>query len=69
MDEAFITAPFYPPSDFVKGIVVNKEGKRFVAEDSYHSRTSYNVMRQPAPPPTSSWTAPTWPSRRCRCAR
>ena len=47
MDEAFITAPFYPPSDFVKGIVVNKEGKRFVAEDSYHSRTSYHVMRQP----------------------
>ncbi|QIK74682.1 FAD-binding protein [Nocardioides piscis] len=46
MDEAFITAPFYPPSDFVKGIVVNKEGKRFVAEDSYHSRTSYHVMKQ-----------------------
>lgn len=46
MAEAFITAPFYPPSDFVKGIVVNKEGRRFVAEDSYHSRTSYNVMKQ-----------------------
>ncbi|WP_198652387.1 FAD-binding protein [Nocardioides allogilvus] len=47
MDEAFITAPFYPPSDFVKGIVVNKEGRRFVAEDSYHSRTSFHVMKQP----------------------
>ena len=47
MDEAFITAPFYPPSDFVKGIVVNREGRRFVAEDSYHSRTSYHVMKQP----------------------
>ncbi len=46
MDEAFITAPIYPPSDFVKGLVVNKEGKRFVAEDSYHSRTSYYVMKQ-----------------------
>lgn len=47
MDEPFITAPFYPPSVLVKGIVVNKDGKRFVAEDSYHSRTSYHVMHQP----------------------
>lgn len=47
MDEPFITAPFYPPSQLVTGIVVNSEGKRFVAEDSYHSRTSYHVMHQP----------------------
>ncbi len=47
MDEPFITAPFYPPSILVTGIVVNKDGKRFVAEDSYHSRTSYHVMHQP----------------------
>ncbi|MET3961693.1 3-oxo-5alpha-steroid 4-dehydrogenase [Marmoricola sp. OAE513] len=47
MDEPFITAPFYPPSVLVKGIVVNKDGKRFVTEDSYHSRTSYHVMHQP----------------------
>lgn len=47
MDEPFITAPFYPPSQLVTGIVVNKDGKRFVAEDSYHSRTSYHVMHQP----------------------
>jgi 3-oxo-5alpha-steroid 4-dehydrogenase len=47
MDEAFITAPFYPPSVLVKGLVVNKLGQRFVAEDSYHSRTSGFVMDQP----------------------
>jgi succinate dehydrogenase/fumarate reductase flavoprotein subunit len=47
MDEAFITAPFYPPSVLVKGVIVNKEGHRFVAEDSYHSRTSGFVMDQP----------------------
>ena len=29
------------------GIMVNKEGERFVAEDSYHSRTSAFVMDQP----------------------
>ena len=47
MDQAFITAPFYPPAQLVTGIVVNKEGRRFVAEDSYHSRTSGFVMDQP----------------------
>ena len=47
MDQAFITAPFYPPAQLVTGIVVNKEGERFVAEDSYHSRTSGFVMDQP----------------------
>ncbi len=47
MDEPFITAPFYPPSQLVKGLAINKLGKRFVAEDSYHARSSYHVMRQP----------------------
>lgn len=47
MDQAFITAPFYPPSRLVTGIVVNKLGQRFVAEDSYHSRTSGFVLDQP----------------------
>ncbi len=47
MDEAFITAPFYPPAQLVTGLVVNKEGRRFVAEDSYHARTSGFVMDQP----------------------
>ncbi|HWM75323.1 MAG TPA: FAD-binding protein [Nocardioides sp.] len=47
MDEPFITAPFYPPSVLVTGLIVNAEGKRFVAEDSYHARTSYAVLRQP----------------------
>jgi 3-oxo-5alpha-steroid 4-dehydrogenase len=47
MEQAFITAPFYPPSQLVTGIVVNTEGNRFVAEDSYHSRTSGFVMDQP----------------------
>jgi succinate dehydrogenase/fumarate reductase flavoprotein subunit len=46
MDEPFITAPFYPPSSLVKGLIVNSQGRRFVAEDSYHARTSYNVMQQ-----------------------
>ncbi|WP_281285862.1 FAD-dependent oxidoreductase [Nocardioides humi] len=47
MEEPFITAPFYPPSSRCKGIIVNRDGRRFVAEDSYHARTSYHVMQQP----------------------
>jgi 3-oxo-5alpha-steroid 4-dehydrogenase len=47
MDQAFLTAPIYPPSRLLTGIIVNAEGRRFVAEDSYHSRTSGFVMDQP----------------------
>jgi succinate dehydrogenase/fumarate reductase flavoprotein subunit len=47
MDGAFLTAPFYPPGDLIKGICVNNLGERFVAEDSYHSRTSAHVFDQP----------------------
>ena len=47
MDEPFITAPVYPPASLLTGIIVNNRGERFVAEDSYHSRTSQHVMEQP----------------------
>ncbi|MDP9821021.1 FAD-binding protein [Nocardioides massiliensis] len=47
MDQAFVTVAFYPPSSLLKGIIVNKRGERFVAEDSYHSRTSGFVLDQP----------------------
>jgi 3-oxo-5alpha-steroid 4-dehydrogenase len=47
MEELFITAASYPPEVLLTGMIVNKEGKRFVAEDSYHSRTSAFVLEQP----------------------
>jgi 3-oxo-5alpha-steroid 4-dehydrogenase len=47
MDQAFLTAPFYPPGKLLTGIVVNRDGRRFAAEDSYHSRTSAFVLDQP----------------------
>jgi 3-oxo-5alpha-steroid 4-dehydrogenase len=47
MEGAFFTSPFYPPEDTVKGIVVNKLGRRFVNEDAYHSRVSAFVFDQP----------------------
>jgi 3-oxo-5alpha-steroid 4-dehydrogenase len=47
LDQLFITAAAYPPEILLTGVVVNKDGKRFVAEDSYHSRTSAFVLEQP----------------------
>lgn len=47
MDGAFFTSPFYPPGETLKGIVVNKLGRRFVNEDAYHSRVSAYVFDQP----------------------
>jgi 3-oxo-5alpha-steroid 4-dehydrogenase len=46
MDEPFITAPFYPPARLMTGLIVNQRGERFVAEDSYHARTSQFVLEQ-----------------------
>ncbi|WP_280427239.1 FAD-binding protein [Nocardia brasiliensis] len=44
---AFLTASFYPPAQLLHGIIVNKAGRRFVAEDSYHGRTAGAVVAQP----------------------
>ena len=47
MDGALITSPFYPPEQLIKGILVNRLGRRFVAEDSYHSRSSIYATQEP----------------------
>jgi succinate dehydrogenase/fumarate reductase flavoprotein subunit len=47
MEKPFITCPFYPPEQLLKGILVNKHGRRFVAEDSYHSRSAAISRAQP----------------------
>jgi 3-oxo-5alpha-steroid 4-dehydrogenase len=47
MDGYFITSPFYPPESLLKAILVNKHGKRFVSEDSYHSRSTAAALKQP----------------------
>jgi len=47
MDGFFVTAPFYPPERLLKGILVNQHGRRFVAEDSYHSRSTAYCLEQP----------------------
>ena len=47
MAGALVTYPFYPPESLLKGVLVNKLGKRFVAEDVYHSRSSLEITEQP----------------------
>lgn len=47
MEGAFLTASFYPPAELLHGIIVNKDGRRFVTEDSYHGRTAGAVVAQP----------------------
>jgi succinate dehydrogenase/fumarate reductase flavoprotein subunit len=47
MDGGLVTAAFYPPESHIKGILVNALGRRYVAEDSYHSRSSLFTTRQP----------------------
>lgn len=47
LERPFITSPFYPPESLLKGILVNREGRRFVAEDSYHARSAIACVEQP----------------------
>ena len=47
MEGLVATASIYPPEDLIKGIVVNAEGRRFVAEDVYHGRMANRIAEQP----------------------
>ena len=47
MDGVIATCSIYPPEQLIFGIIVNANGERFVAEDSYHGRTAWFIERQP----------------------
>jgi len=47
MDGVFVSVTNYPPAILLEGILVNAEGRRFVAEDSYHGRTGAACLAQP----------------------
>jgi succinate dehydrogenase/fumarate reductase flavoprotein subunit len=47
MDGVIPTASIYPPAQLIKGIIVNANGERFVAEDVYHGRLANFAMEQP----------------------
>lgn len=46
LDGCLVTAPFYPPENLIKAILVNKHGKRYINEDSYHSRSAAASLEQ-----------------------
>ncbi|MFK4793984.1 FAD-dependent oxidoreductase [Sphingobium sp. ZW T5_29] len=47
LEHSMVTSPFYPPASLVKGILVNSEGRRFVAEDVYHAWSTDAILNQP----------------------
>jgi succinate dehydrogenase/fumarate reductase flavoprotein subunit len=47
MEGNLVTSPWYPPECLIKGILVNRDGKRFINEDSYHSKSSILCLEQP----------------------
>ena len=47
MDGELLTSPFYPPQNLIKGILINKHGKRFINEDVYHSKSSIACLDEP----------------------
>ncbi|WP_280216709.1 FAD-dependent oxidoreductase [Nocardia neocaledoniensis] len=47
MSGALVTSSIYPPDQLIKGIVVNREGQRFTAEDVYHGRLGNCIEQQP----------------------
>lgn len=46
MNQFFATSPIYPPPSMLNGIAVNKYGKRFINEDSYHARFAKACLEQ-----------------------
>ena len=47
MDSVTAWRSISPPVSFVKGIAVNREGKRFVTEDTYVGRLGHEIALQP----------------------
>ncbi len=46
MNEGFVTIPYYPPEQLIKGIFINGCGQRFINEDCYHGRVSQHILQQ-----------------------
>lgn len=44
MSEGLLLNAYYPPSDHVKGIFVNRQGQRFINEDAYVGRVSDAIV-------------------------
>jgi len=46
MGEGLVLNAYYPPSSHLKGVLVDRNGQRFVNEDAYLGRTSDAILRK-----------------------
>ncbi len=46
MHEGLMTAVYYPPTSHIKGLIVNRQGQRFINEDCYHARVTDAIMQK-----------------------
>jgi 3-oxo-5alpha-steroid 4-dehydrogenase len=46
MHEGLMTTPFWPPTSHIKGVLVNRQGQRFINEDCYHGRVTDAIMQK-----------------------
>jgi 3-oxo-5alpha-steroid 4-dehydrogenase len=41
-----MTTPYFPPTSHIRGILVNRQGQRFINEDCYHGRVTEAIMKK-----------------------
>ncbi len=46
MSEGLMTTPFFPPVGHIKGLIISKQGQRFINEDCYHGRVTDAILRK-----------------------
>ncbi len=46
MHEGLMTTVFFPPTSHIKGLLVSRQGQRFINEDCYHGRVTDAIMRK-----------------------
>lgn len=46
MHEGLMTTPFFPPVSHIKGLLVDRQGQRFINEDCYHARVTDAILQK-----------------------
>jgi 3-oxo-5alpha-steroid 4-dehydrogenase len=46
MHEGLMTTPYFPPVSHIQGLIVNRQGQRFINEDCYHGRVADAIMHK-----------------------
>jgi 3-oxo-5alpha-steroid 4-dehydrogenase len=46
MHEGLMTTPYFPPISHIQGLIVDRQGQRFINEDCYHGRVADAIMHK-----------------------